>query len=243
MSLSVDIIVGLDLETTGVDIAVDEPVQMAAIYVTLKAGVASVPKVLFNGYCNPSVPIHPEAQEIHGISPEMVRYSPTPKIAAVTMAMLIESAKNQGVLYTLGYNSGPFDIPILARYDKRFTQHKHIDLYTLTLRELHIHGTKLTDLYRVYCGKDPDNAHDAAADIFFTIEVLLKYLEESGKTVQALFEELSIPMVYTVFPFGKYKGKAVAVVPPSYAKWCLKNFDNIAPDLQMTLDFIAGGHK
>jgi len=234
-------LVGLDLETTGVCTAKDDPVQMAAVYVHLKSGVASDPKVLFNGYCNPSVPIHPDALEVHGISPEMVRFAPTPKVAAMTMAMLIDQAELQGDLYTVGYNSNSFDIPMLSRFDKRYVEHKHIDIYTLTLRELHSYGTKLTDLYREYCGKEPDNAHDAAADIFFTLEVMLKYLEESGKSTQQLFEELSKPMVYAVFPFGKYKGKPIGSVPASYAKWCLKNFDNVAPDLQLTLDFIAEG--
>jgi len=238
--MTMAVAVGIDLETTGVDINIDEPVQMAAVYVRLHEGVASDPKVLFNGYCNPSIPIHPDAQEVHGISPEMVRYAPTPKIVSKTMVMLIEQTKALGILYTVGYNSGPFDVPILTRYDKRYAEHLHVDLYTLTLRELHVYGTKLTDLYREYCGKEPDNAHDAAADIFFTLEILVKYLEQSGKTIHQLHEELSIPMVYTIFPFGKYKGKSIESVPASYAKWCLKNFDNIAPDLQLTLDFIAG---
>ena len=50
------VLIGLDLETTGVDPAKDEPVQAAAIYSTLREGEFSDPKVLFNGYCNPSTP-------------------------------------------------------------------------------------------------------------------------------------------------------------------------------------------
>lgn len=239
MRMSKVILVGLDLETTGVDPSKDEPVQMAAVYVSLHKGVAQDPKVLFNGYCNPSVPIHPDAQDIHGISPEMVRYATTPKLAAKTMAMLIDQVSLHGELYTVGYNSNSFDLPMLLKYDKRYGEHKHIDIYTLVLRELYTFGTKLVDVYENYCGGTADNAHDAAADIFFTLDILLKYLELSGKTTQQLFEELSIPMVYTVFPFGKYKGRSVDSVPPSYARWCLKTFDNIAPDLQITLDYIA----
>jgi len=239
--MAVDMLVGIDLETTGVDPYKDEPVQMAAICVRLAEGVAPTPKVLFNGYCNPSIPIQKEAEGVHGISLEMVRFSPTPKVSAKTMGMLVAVAEKTHNVYTVGYNSGAFDIPMIGRFDPRFYHHKHIDIYTLCLRELHTYGMKLSELYESYVGKEAVDAHDAAADIFFTLEIALKYLEDSNESVADLHKRLEIPRIYSVFPFGKYKGKAVEAVPASYAKWCLKNFNNITPDLQITLEHIAGG--
>jgi DNA polymerase III epsilon subunit-like protein len=236
-------LVGLDLETTGVDPHKDQPVQMAAVCVRFPEGVASTPKVLFNGYCNPSIPIQEEAEGVHGISPEMVRFAPTPKVAATTMGMLIELAHKGHNVFTVGYNSSSFDIPILGRFDKRFYDHAHIDVYTLCLRELHEHGLKLTELYESYVGKESIDAHDAAADIFFTLEILMKYMETSEESLEELCVRLNTPTVCQVFPFGKYKGKPIKGVPPSYAKWCLKNFDNVTPDLQMTLEWIAKGRR
>jgi len=234
------VLVGLDLETTGVDIEKSQPVQMASAFTVLREGSSSPLKVLFNSLCNPTVEIEPGAQEVHGISEDMVRYSPLPKTAAISMALAIGAAEVVGELYTISYNGKAFDLPILNRYDKRYYTHKHIDVFVLCLRELHHHGTKLTDLYRSYIGKEPDNAHDAAVDCILVLEVLVKYLEETGKTVQGLFEELDQPRAYAVFPFGKHKGKELDAVPSGYAVWCLKNFDNITPDLQLTLDYIAG---
>lgn len=234
-----EILVGLDLETTGIDIEKDEPVQSALVYATLDQGVFSCPQVLFNGYSNPSVPLQEEAQKVHGISLEMVRFAPSPRVTTRTMSLLIKAVESKGSLFTYGYNSATFDIPILSRFEKSFFEHNHVDLYTLCLRELHTYGLKLTELYLNYVGKEPDSAHDAAADILLTFEVLQTYLKATGKTMSQLHKELAVPKVYSVFPFGKYKGRSVSAVPSSYANWCLKKFTNVAPDLLMTLNYIA----
>lgn len=235
------VLIGLDTETTGVNPAKDDPVQVALVSRIFAGGEVSTPCVLYNSMCQPSVSIDPEAEKIHGISEDMTRYSPSPSTAVKTMGILVKKAEVMGDVYTVGYNSTSFDIPLLSRFDSSFYTHKHIDVYTLCLRHLHSYGTTLTDLYTNYIGKEPENAHDAVVDILLTLEVLEKYLKQEDTTVVDVHNYLSTPMVYEVFPFGKYKGQPVGVVPASYAKWCLNNFDSVGPDLHLTLELIAKG--
>lgn len=238
--MSKTVLVGLDIESTGVCIEKSEPVQIASAYSTLGAnGEHSNPKVLFNGLCKPFGEIEPGAIDVHGVTLDHVKYSPSPRSVSKAMVLLIDEVKSVGNLYTVGYNSIAFDLPILSRYDLRYNHHKHIDVFTLCLRELHTYGTKLTELYESYVGKPADGAHDAAVDCLLVLEVLIKYFKETGKTAEELHLELSKPRAYAVFPFGKHVGKPLDAVPNGYAKWCLKNFSSVNPDLQLTLDYIA----
>ena len=92
-----------DIESTGLNIAKDRIVEICAV------------KVMPNGdeeiktrRINPTIPISPEAEAIHGISNEDVKNCPTFKEVAKSMAQWMAGCD------IAGYNSLKFDIPLLA---------------------------------------------------------------------------------------------------------------------------------
>ena len=72
------LIVAVDIETTGLDLKISQPVQLAAIVGATSGGKWTIPpEVVYNSYCNPTVEIEPEAQEVHQITKGSLRFSPT----------------------------------------------------------------------------------------------------------------------------------------------------------------------
>ena len=96
-------IVFFDIESTGLNVATDRIVELCVV------------KVLPNGdteiktrRVNPTIPISPEAQAVHGISNDDVKDCPTFKSIAKSLANYLEGCD------FAGYNSLKFDIPMLA---------------------------------------------------------------------------------------------------------------------------------
>src|SRR5690606_457639 len=92
-----------DLETTGTQVATDRIVEI------------SILKVFPNGnresrtwLVNPEIPIPPEIVAIHGISNEKVAHEPTFKQLSREIYQMIKDPD------LAGFNSGRFDIPLLA---------------------------------------------------------------------------------------------------------------------------------
>lgn len=92
-----------DIESTGLNVATDRIVEICAV------------KVMPNGdqeiktrRLNPTIPISPEAQAVHGISDEDVKDCPKFKEIAKSLAQWMTGCD------IAGYNSLKFDIPLLA---------------------------------------------------------------------------------------------------------------------------------
>ena len=92
-----------DIESTGLNVATDRIVEISAL------------KVMPNGdqeiktrRLNPTIPISPEAQSIHGISNEDVAGCPTFKEVAKSLAQWMSGCD------FCGYNAIRFDVPMLA---------------------------------------------------------------------------------------------------------------------------------
>lgn len=98
-------IVVIDTETTGLTDD-DEAIEIAAVRFEAGRAVAQ-----FQSLVNPGTrPIHPEAQKVHGISPEMVRAAPRLSDLAGELFMIADGA------IACAYN---------APFDRRYL-HKHI---------------------------------------------------------------------------------------------------------------------
>ena len=92
----------IDLETTGTNLAIDRIVEIAIVKILPDGSRQVKQKIL-----NPQMPISKAASDIHGITNEKVKDSPTFKEVANELKQFIDNADFSG------YNSNRFDIPLL----------------------------------------------------------------------------------------------------------------------------------
>lgn len=219
-----------DIESTGLNVATDRIVEISAVKVFPNGDTETKTRRI-----NPTIPISPEAQAVHGISNEDVANEPTFKQVAKSLANWMEGCD------IAGYNSLKFDIPLLneefirAGVDFDFRKRKLVDVQNIFHK---MEQRTLVAAYRFYCDKDLNDAHSAEADTLATYEVLkaqldryptlqndIKFLADfSAKTK---FVDYAGRIVYNdknepVFNFGKHKGRPVKEVlaqEPAYYSW------------------------
>ncbi|MBO4764510.1 MAG: 3'-5' exonuclease [Bacteroidales bacterium] len=222
-----------DLETTGLNIACDRIVEIAAVKVFPDGHVEEKRR-----YINPEMPIPKEAQDVHHITDEMVKGQPTFRQIAKSLAQWMEGCD------IAGYNSTKFDIPLLAEEFLRagvefdFRKRKLIDVQNIFHK---MEQRTLVAAYAFYCNKDLEGAHSALEDAKATYEVLKAQLDKYDGTLQndvkflADFTTRNRLADYAgrfilndndepVFNFGKYKGRKVEDVlrnEPSYYDWMM----------------------
>lgn len=225
-------IVFFDIESTGLNVATDRIVEISIIKINPDGS-----EEIKTRRINPTIPISPEAQKVHGISDEDVKNEPTFAQIAKSLAKWMEGCD------IAGYNSMKFDIPLLseeflrADVDFDFRKRKLVDVQNIFHK---MEQRTLTAAYKFYCQKDLENAHSAEADTLATYEILkaqldkypdlqndVKFLAEfstKSKFVdyagRIVYNEKDIP----VFNFGKHKGRAVTDVlkaEPSYYSWMM----------------------
>jgi len=237
----------LDLETTGMNIAIDRIVEIALLKVNIDG---SEEEKLMR--INPEMPIPQEVSQIHGIYDEDVKDEPTFRQVAKTLAKFIEGCD------LCGFNSNRFDIPLLAEeflradVDIDLKKHKFIDVQAIFHK---MEKRTLAAAYKFYCQKDLVDAHSAMADTKATYEVLKAQLDmykdvefEDGKGVKSIpivndvgkLSEFSSydqnvdfvgRIVYDekgveVFNFGKNRGVPVEKVfkeQPGYYGWMMES--------------------
>jgi DNA polymerase-3 subunit epsilon len=222
-----------DIESTGLNVATDRIVEISAL------------KVMPNGdqeiktrRLNPTIPISPEAQNIHGVSNEDVAGCPTFKEVAKSLAQWMSGCD------FAGYNAIRFDVPMLAEEFLRagvnfdFRKRKLVDIQNIFHK---MEQRTLSAALKFYCNKELENAHSAEADTIATFEILeaqldkyndvlendVKFLSEfstKSKFVdyagRIVLDEKDVPTIN----FGKHKGKAVESVfksDPSYYSWMM----------------------
>lgn len=219
-------LVFFDLETTGVNIALDRIVELS--YYKLYPNGSSESKTYrvrpVQMMLGPEVtmPIPAEASAVHGIYDADVADCPTFRQIAPEVAKVIEDSD------LAGYNSNHFDIPLLAEeflrsdVDIDLKSKKMIDAYTIFQKN---EPRNLTAAYKFFCNKDLADAHSADADTMATYEVLMAQLEryDIPTTVAELseysqgatrFADFAGRIAYDnegleIFNFGKYKGMRV----------------------------------
>lgn len=236
-----------DLETTGVDVAVDRIVEISLFKLSPDSSAR-----IRTHRINPTIPIPEKATRIHGITDEMVRDKPTFRDIAGDLAAFIDSCDLGG------YNIIKFDVPLLAEeflraeIDFDMRNRRIIDVQNIFHK---MEPRTLKAAYMFYCNQDLTDAHSAEADTMATYEVLKAQLEKYQDTpytdndglstypVKNNVESLSQFSYYSrnadlaghiiindkgkeVFNFGKYKGKPVEDifrVEPQYYDWMMKS--------------------
>ena len=216
-----------DLETTGVNVAVDRIVEISIIKVFPDGSRETLTKRV-----NPTIPILPEATEVHGITDADVANEPTfSEIAREVSAFLTGCDM-------AGYNIMRFDLPMLVEEmlragAKHFPKEgaRFVDAMSIFH---HFEKRDLEAALKFYCDKDIVDAHSAEADALAVVDVLGAQIDRYGLGDDiAQLQELSTQgqeiIDYAgkftrddngdiVFTFGKNKGRRV-VDDPSYVEW------------------------
>ncbi len=157
-------LVFFDLETTGLDSQVDRIVQFAFLKVD-----ALLQKQAWNELVNPGMPIPAEASRVHGITDAMVANKPRFIDFCDRIVEFIDNCD------LAGYNIQRFDLPFLQAELERNGRSVDFSRTLVIDSQVIFHKKEPRDLsaaVRLYCGREMKHAHDAAADIAATLDVL-----------------------------------------------------------------------
>ena len=244
-----------DIESTGLNVASDRIVEISIVKVSPGAPGEPNKVDVKTRRINPTIPITPGAQAVHGISDEDVKDCPTFKQVAKSLAKLMEGCD------IAGYNSLKFDIPMLAEeflragVDFDFRKRKLVDVQNIFHKK---EQRTLKAAYKFYCGLNLDNAHSAEADTMATYEVLEAQLDRyAADEEDPLQNDVAYLAKYScqnrlvdyagrialndddepVFNFGKHKGRRVVDVlakEPSYYSWMMDGDFTLDTKQQLT---------
>lgn len=157
-------LVFFDLETTGLDSQADRIVQFAFLRVDADHQVQAWTELV-----NPGMPIPAEAARVHGITDVMVANKPCLGDFCDRMVEFLENCD------LAGYNILRFDLPFLQAELERNGRPMDFSRALVIDSQVIFHKKEPRDLsaaVRLYCGREMKHAHDAAADIAATLEVL-----------------------------------------------------------------------
>lgn len=159
-----------DIESTGLSVVRDKIVQIAIVKYPKNGGEPIELSMLIN----PGIPISEEAMGVHGITPKMLSNQPTFQQAARKLMDFIGDSD------LAGYNSNRFDVPMLMEEFARvgmeldMTKRRTIDVQRIFYK---MEPRTLSAALKYYTGKKIENAHDALADVWATVDVLKGQLE------------------------------------------------------------------
>lgn len=235
------LICGVDLETSGLSVTQDRPVQVGTVLRFYENGAYTDHPVI-NLLCNPGKPIDPGSAAIHGISDAQVANSPSAYDVLAYLAEIVAYYSQGRVAFTAGFNTSNFDLPmanhILGRPAFAIP---HIDVLRLirhTFPEVRgsLGGKKLGEMHEVFVGRPLQNAHDAVADIRGTLDLLDALLRLTGRSLAEIAEAQKNPRAYGVLPLGKYIGRSIEEVPRSWAQFMVDK--DLDADLRATVNAI-----
>lgn len=235
------LLTGVDLETSGVSVTHDRPVQVATILRFYEGGTYTDYPVI-NLLCNPGKPIEPGASAVHGITDAQVANAPSAYEVVRYMAQTVAYYAQGRTAFTVGFNSSNFDIPMANNIlgCAAFSL-PHIDVLRLIRFKFpevrgRLGGKKLGEMYEVFVGRPLQNAHDAIADISATLDLLGALQQRTGMSLAEIAEEQRQPQVYKFLPLGKYIGLPISEVPRSWATFMQDK--DLDPDLRATVNAI-----
>jgi DNA polymerase-3 subunit epsilon len=234
-------IIFFDLETTGAlkNPALTRIIEISGIKVDAKT-LEIIDKIYFK--CNnDGVPIEPDAFERHGIKESDLVDCPVFTEVAPVVFKFFEGCDIGGHYCTF------YDAPILYESFLRaglvwnFREVKVYDTYTIYKK---YNSGKLGELYKKYTGKDLDNAHSADADAMATLEIYRHQIENNEildeNELSTYSNRVDIGGNFVIegdgddrcvrMSFGKYKGKPVRNVDPSYLDWVGDNAEGFPSD-------------
>ncbi len=207
----------LDCETTGLNPAEDRIIEIALLCFDAQEVYDQ-----FESLIDPGCEIPPPSIEIHHITQEMVQGKPS---ISELLPSLLELIGNR---ILVGHGIG-FDIEILAAAADRAGIPSTIrkNCFFDTLRMARLYGeSPINSLehLRKHFNIPLEGAHRAMNDVIVNREVF-RHLAKPFKTVEQLSEVLSKPILMSVMPLGKHKGRALKEIPLQYLQWIVVMFD------------------
>ena len=211
------VLVSLDLETTGTDILADRIVELALVRREGAHTHVTATRV------NPGIPIPAAATKIHGIADADV--ADAPRFATLVPAILAAFKDAHAVV---AFNGRQFDLPLLEMELRRAGHQGPLTWEGMPLLDaLEVHRWlipgNLPGAVRYWCGRDHVGAHGALADATAALDVLVAQVGSSelldGVTPAAL-EALVLPedAASWVDPTGKLKRDAAGDVCIAFGK-------------------------
>lgn len=218
-----------DLETTGLSVSKDRIISISIIKIFPDGSTESKSK-----FVNPEMPIPIEASNIHGITDDAVKESPTFKNICKGLFEFIKGCD------LLSYNGDNYDIPLLAEEFARFgiefpeRDVNSVDSCTVFKKK---HPRNLTEALKFYCDEDLEGAHNSDNDTLATYKVfqaqMLKYDDFEGKSIKEMSDfcktenraDLAGKLIIDddgdyVYNIGKNRGQKVKK-DPSFCQWML----------------------
>lgn len=178
-------IIYFDLETTSTDVTKDRIVEISCIKYNIDGTTEKKYSLI-----NPETEIPLEASEVHGITNEAVKDSPTFKQIAKSMRSWFEGCD------LAGYNSNNFDVPLLsAEFERAGVDgiNWNPNLLDVLVLYRYLYPNTLSDVYKRLTGKELEGAHSAENDVLGTKEIadilipqLREIAEEKIETVEEI---------------------------------------------------------
>ena len=228
-------IVWFDLETTGINPLSDRIIEICMVK-EIEGKDPEVYQTLVQPDCGATS--HPEAEDKHGISAEMLKNAPTFKEVAKDITDFI------GDCDLGGYNVLWFDIPFLVEELMKagiVFNHRGRSVIDPFLIYSRYEARNLETAYKKYTGKTLEGAHRAEVDIKATMEIFYKQKElysempdtvkEIDEIVNKRSEIVDLSRKYKLqngeilFNFGKHKGvpfKKVYETDQRYLDWIIE---------------------
>ena len=229
-----------DYETTGVDTNKLGVVQAALCFAYLHNNGTFEILEQDVQVLDPGHPIPAGASSVHGLYDHHVVGKPLWDAYLAEQFKMVNSTPIQGVV---GYNSKSFDDRIARRAGMGV--YPSIDLMRATKRfktQGILQKATLGAAYLGLTGKEPENAHDAFADIVMTLELIAPAMEHAKcRDLQEFLTWLNgIGMTpQDRMPFGKHKGVKLCNLPKDYIAWALGNLSDLDPDLRTAFEGLA----
>lgn len=207
----------VDVETTGVDPAVDKVVELAAVYRSPNQLGCNWKSTLVN----PGRPIPPEASAVHHIRDRDVAEAP-----ALSGAWeLINTPDEAWAAHNAAFDRGflpPVEQPWICTW--RCALHLYPEAPSHSNQCLRYY-LGLDDEVRQHVQLATDGApHRALYDALTTAVILMHMLKTH--TVEQLVALSTQPVILTTVRFGKHRGAAWSSLPHDYLRWILRqDFD------------------
>lgn len=239
MTLIQDAVINVfDLETTGLDSAVDKVVELASVRMSLANGILS----RWSSFANPegrSIAAAASAAS-HIVDEDVVD---APLLSAV-VGNLTGGAFDVAAAHNASFDTGfiPWDVPVICTL--RLAKHLWPDLEKHSNQFLRYH-------FKLPCPEVKGMAaHRAEADAIVTAHLLRFELQEvlrraknpEAVTVEGLVAWNDGPILQHVCGFGKHKGVPWDQVPKDYLQWMLspKGMTDMDADLRYTAEVYLG---
>lgn len=208
----------IDCETTGLDIAKDRIIEIAAVKFTIHGHLEE-----FESLVDPLVEIPKASIAVHHITQDMVQGQPTIDKVLIPLLELIGD-------YPLIGHGILFDIEMVAAHAARHNIPCTIKKNTFydTLRLARHYGSSPSnslETLRQHFNIAAEGAHRAMSDVIVNIQVFKKLCKEF-RTMEQIAAILARPILMKNMPLGKHKGRLMKELPINYLTWAAnQDFD------------------